>query len=229
MLFSSVCWKNAISSNYSAASSCALSFLLSSLGGITRLVYLQMSRFSSFPQFWLLRCSWERWVILLQYGCMTLGTFLLLFSLAGFCTFARGALTGILHLYARTTLLHCFAFWVRVFTILSGPSLCIPSQHKNTEFALFCFEFFIAQKSSIAFGRGESEWMTYELDYAPRRNGFTDIYSDDVMSAHNDVQVYTGGGLLHFASYSTWPSEDIHVCLPPQRHPSRRYVLLLDA
>ena len=71
--------------------------------------------------------------------------------------------------------------------------------------------------------------MTYELDYAPRRNGFGDIYSDDVMSAYNDVQVYTGGGLLHFASYSTWPSEDIHVCLPSQRHPSRRYVLLLDA
>ena len=58
--------------NCSAASSCALSFLLSSLGGITHLVYLQMSRFSSFPQFWLLRCSWERWVILLQYGCMSL-------------------------------------------------------------------------------------------------------------------------------------------------------------
>ena len=61
--------------------------------------------------------------------------------------------------------------------------------------------------------------MTYELDYAPRRNGFGDIYSDDVMSAYNDVQVYTGGGLLHFASYSTWPSEDIHPWLPCQRHP----------
>ena len=66
---------------------------------------------------------------------------------------------GILHLYGRTTLLHRFAFWTRVFAILSGPSLCIPSQHKNTEFTLsFCiFELFITQKSSIAFGRGESE------------------------------------------------------------------------
>jgi hypothetical protein len=31
--------------------------------------YLQMCVFSSFPPFWLLRCSWGRWVILLQYGC----------------------------------------------------------------------------------------------------------------------------------------------------------------
>ena len=43
--------------------------LLSSLGGITRFIDLQMRGFSSFPQFWLLRCSWGQWVILLQYGC----------------------------------------------------------------------------------------------------------------------------------------------------------------
>ena len=59
--------------------------LLSSLGGITRFIDLQMRGFSSFPQFWLLRCSWERWAILLQYGSWDWGL-LLLFSLAGFCT-----------------------------------------------------------------------------------------------------------------------------------------------
>jgi hypothetical protein len=36
---------------------------------------------------------------------VVLGTFLLLFSLDGFCTFACGALAGILHLYAWNTLL----------------------------------------------------------------------------------------------------------------------------
>jgi hypothetical protein len=36
---------------------------------------------------------------------VVLGTFLLLFSLDGSCTFARGALAGILHLYAWNTLL----------------------------------------------------------------------------------------------------------------------------
>jgi hypothetical protein len=36
---------------------------------------------------------------------VVLGTFLLLFSLDGFCTFACGALAGILHLYAWSTLI----------------------------------------------------------------------------------------------------------------------------
>ena len=36
-----------------------LSVLLSSLGGITHHVYLQMCGFSFFPQFWFLSCSWE--------------------------------------------------------------------------------------------------------------------------------------------------------------------------
>ena len=46
---------------------------------------------------------------------VVLGTFLLLFSLDGFCTFACGALAGILHLYAWNTLLSFrpFASWTR--------------------------------------------------------------------------------------------------------------------
>ena len=41
---------------------------------------------------------------------MGLGTFLLLFSLDGLCTFTCGTLTGILHLHTRTTPLHRFVF-----------------------------------------------------------------------------------------------------------------------
>ena len=73
---------------------------------------------------------------------------------------------GIFQLYARTTLLHHFALWARVFIILSR-TLFLPSRHKHgIRVFVFFFEFFIAQKSSIVFGRGESEWMTYGLDYA---------------------------------------------------------------
>ena len=112
MLFTFIC--------FSAAFLCTLSFLLSSLGGIKRFVDLQMSGFSSFPHILVAQVlvgamgnTPPKWVV------MGLGTFLLLFSLAGFCTFACGSLTGILHLYARTTLLHRFAFWARAFAILS--------------------------------------------------------------------------------------------------------------
>ena len=79
--------------------------------GITHFVDLQMSGFSSFPQILVAQVLVGEmgntppiWVV------MGLGTFLLLFSLDGFCTFACGALTGILHLYTGTTLLHRFAF-----------------------------------------------------------------------------------------------------------------------
>ncbi len=37
-----------------------------------------------------------------------------------------------------------------------------------------------------------------------------------VMSAHHDV--YTGGGLLLFASYVVFPNADIHVWSPYHRH-----------
>ena len=47
-----------------------------------------------------------------------------------------------------------------------------------------------------------------------------------VMSAHHDV--YTGGCLLHFASYAAFPSADIHVWLSYLRYSSRRYILHLD-
>ena len=43
---------------------------------------------------------------------------------------------------------------------------------------------------------------------------------------HNDV--YTGGCLLHFVSYTIFPNADIHVWLPSQWNPSRYYVLHLD-
>ena len=66
MLFSFNLLTIAISSQLQCGFVCTLSFLLSSFGGFTRLVYLQMSGFPSFPQFWLLRCSREGWVILLQ-------------------------------------------------------------------------------------------------------------------------------------------------------------------
>ena len=154
----------------SAAFLCALSFLLSSLGGITRFVDLQMSGFSSFPQILAAQVlvgamgnTPPIWVVI------GLGTFLLLFCLAGFCTFACGALAGNLHLYARTTLLHRFAFWARAFAILSRTLSVHPitTQKQGIRLSFFTFEFFIEQKISIAFGRGESECMTYRLDYAP--------------------------------------------------------------
>ncbi len=42
-------------------------------------------------------------------------------------------------------------------------------------------------------------------------------------SAHNDV--YTGGGLLHFSSYATLTSVDIHGWIPSQWYPSRRFFI----
>ena len=67
------------------------------------------------------------------------GTFLLLFSLPGFCTFVCGTLTGILHLYTWTTLLHHFTFWTRVFTPFS-PTLFL---HLQQEFTLSFWSFFL--------------------------------------------------------------------------------------
>ena len=63
-----------------------------------------------------------------------------------------------------------------------------------------------------------------------RSASFGDLHASTsshiVMSAHHDV--YTGGCLLHFASYAAFPSADIHVWLPYLRHSSRRYILHLD-
>ena len=80
------------------------------------------------------------------------------------------------------------------------------------------------------------------LDYAPntmdsptfsstsRSACFGDLHASTsshiVMSAHHDV--YTGGCLLHFASYAAFPSADIHEWLSYLRHSSRRYILHLD-
>ena len=186
---------------------------------------------SSFPEFWLLRCSWERWTILLQYGCMGLGTFMLLFSLTGFKFVHFRVGPGILHLYTRTTLLHPFAFWTRVFTILSWTL----SFHPSTTYkhVIHDFVFYFLSSSSIVFGRGESEWMTYEVDYDPRLNSTCTFHrhlhllvfdnytlfgwstcSDSTSSDTRWVSimtVYTDGDLLHFESYATLPSADIHV------------------
>jgi hypothetical protein len=83
---------------------------LSSLGGITLLVYLQMRCLSSFPKFWLLRCSWERWAILLQYGSWDWGHFLLFFFLDGFCTFTCGSRDfAPLHKDYNDRLIHLFS------------------------------------------------------------------------------------------------------------------------
>jgi len=93
--------------------------------------FSQMRGFSSFPQFWLLSCSWEHWVILLQYGYGVWGHFLLLSFLAGFCTAC-----GARDLYARTTLLHSSAFCARIFAMLSR-TLSLLDKTRNSRFRFF--------------------------------------------------------------------------------------------
>ena len=93
--------------------------------------FSQMRGFSSFPQFWLLSCSWEQWVILLQYGYGVWGHFLLLSFLAGFCTAC-----GARDLHARTTLLHSSAFYARIFAMLSR-TLSLLDKTRNSRFRFF--------------------------------------------------------------------------------------------
>ena len=50
--------------------------------------------------------------------------------------------------------------------------------------------------------------------------------SDDVVSAHKDVQIWLR--LATFRIFCSFPSADIHVWLPSQWHPSWRYSLHLD-
>ena len=66
---------------------------------------------------------------------------------------------GILHLYARTTLPDSsFQFVVSCLRhSLVDPLFVITTQKHGIRAFVFYFEFFIAQKSSITFGRGESE------------------------------------------------------------------------
>ena len=174
--------------------------ILSSLDGITRLVYLQMRGFSSFPQFWLLRYSWEWWVILLQYGFMGLGKFLLLFSLVGFCTFTCGS-RDFAPLHKDRFLDSCLRY-----------SLVDPlfSSHHNTKTQNSCFRFLFLSSSSHRrvqlCRRGESDWTDVTLRYSLTSPTFTSLLD-----------------LLR-----TFPREDIHVWFPSQRHPSRNYVLHLD-
>jgi hypothetical protein len=127
-------------------------------------------RFFLFPAIMVAQVLVDRWVILLQYGwSWGWGHFCWNSLLMDFVHLRVGTCPGFC---ASTQGLHSFIVSLSglVSSLFSrGPSLCIPSQHKNTEFVFyfFIFEFFIAQKSSIAFGRGESWWMTYGLDYAP--------------------------------------------------------------
>ena len=93
--------------------------------------FSQMRGFSSFPQLWLLSCSWEQWVILLQYGYGVWGHFLLLSFLAGFCTAC-----GARDLHARTTLLHSSAFYARIFAMLSR-TLSLLDKTRNSRFRFF--------------------------------------------------------------------------------------------
>ena len=104
-----------------------------------------MSGFSSFPQFWLLRCSWEQWVNTPPIWVWCWGHFCCYPFLLVFVHLRVGP--GILHLYARTTLLHRFAFCARVFAILSR-TVSLLDKTRNSRFR-FLFEFFIAQKSSM--------------------------------------------------------------------------------
>jgi hypothetical protein len=159
--------------------------------------YLQMRGFSSFPQFWLFRWSWERWVILLQYG-LVLGTFLVLISLDGFCTFACGALVGILHLYARTTLLRRFVFCAHVFVILSRTL----SLHDKTRNSRFRFLFWVLHRTEDfnPHVRERGEWM----------NGW-----DFTQWFHRHLH------RMHLSKCG-------HPRMTSQRYPSRRYILHVD-
>ena len=107
---------------------------------------------------------------------------------------------------------------------------------------IFLLEFFLAQKSSLdrAPRRGEGRviellgvWMT---QWFRRQSTSFGIYafsmhwcftcfdsSDDIISVHNDVQVWLRLATFHFLCI--FPTVDIHVCLSSLRHPSRRYVL----
>ena len=119
-----------------------------------------------------------------------------------------------------------------------GSSLC--HHNTNTEFALsfFIFEFFISQNSSIAFGRGESEWMTCGLDYAMDSPIFAlsflwcstcftlaVCYTSHVSSFSKHVSVWRLATLRILAAF---PSADIYVRFPSQWYPSHRYVLHSD-
>ncbi len=95
--------------------------------------FSQMCGFSSFPQFWLLSWSWEQWVLLLQYGYGVWGIFCCYPFLLDF---VQRMGPGILHLYARTTLLHSSAFSARIFAMLSR-TLSLLDKTRNSRFRFF--------------------------------------------------------------------------------------------
>ncbi len=117
------------------------------------------------------------------------------------------------------------------FFISHRPSLFITKQGVLA-FAFNFWSFFLTQKSAWNTILNTEEGRVNGLDYAPNAMDsptfsstshsacFGDLHASTsshiVMSVHHDV--YTGGGLLHFASYAGFSSTDIHVCPPSHRH-----------
>jgi hypothetical protein len=119
--------------------------------------YLQMSDFSSFPQFWLLRCSWERWVILLQYRCgvgdisaVHLSCWILYISVwepdRDFAPLRKDDTPS------------SFRFLCSCLRYSLTDPLFASDKTRKSRFR-FAFEFFIAQKSSIHSIREKGERM----------------------------------------------------------------------
>ena len=121
---------------------CTFIPILSSLGDITRLVYLQMHGFSSFPQFCLLKVLvgtmgntspiWFKWGL----GHFSGGCYSLLLDFVhlcvgpwpGFWTSTQGL---------EDTLLHRSTFWVRIFVSFS-PTLFLWGESDWTDVTLRC-------------------------------------------------------------------------------------------
>lgn len=115
---------------------------------------------------------------------------ILLYSLAGFCTLSCRTLTGIFHLHDRTTLLHHSTLYARVFFHFSPTHFL----HQKTRNSHLCFYFWIT--SSVR----RSEWIVLPdsgqgrvngLDYAPKLNGFTDIYIFRQLHTQHSLVIYT--------------------------------------
>jgi hypothetical protein len=93
---------------------------------------------------------------------VVLGTFLLLFSLHGFCTFACGDLAGILHLHACNTLLS-----FRPFASSLPFHFHLQLSTSDVHF------YFLSFVMNLSPGAGEEgDWMHGSID-APRRYGFS--------------------------------------------------------
>ncbi len=113
-------------------------------------------------------------------------------------------------------------------------SLCITKQGVRA-FVFDFWSFFLTQKSSWIALLNTEEGRVNGLDYTPNAmdsptfsstscsSCFGDLHASTssyiVMSVYHDV--YTGGGLLHFASCATFPITEIHTWFPSHRSPFR--------